>query len=371
VIDAIVSIQEDGINSARADAERYVRIEHGATLPKDHPLRRVIEETEQRHEGPRRRRAMDQLVIVLAFWAIGDKLQFDAEQLSARVAIDPQHVKRYLSSASAQFGDLDDTDFLNGNNPLRSRPLLRDEKDLYLCVSLSYLLFGLRPAIERSLRQTRSWEPYQRHRRRFLETETLRVLSGTLRTTEAFGNVHYVVDGRRYEADVLVGLGSMAIVAENKAQSMSDPAVRAAPATLKEELKRLIGEAGSQARRLRESIEAERLDRLIDEHDRPIEFVTKGRKVVTLSVTLEDMSALASSLDSLLDAEIVDSIASMSMTISLADLEVICELTEWSAELLHFIKWRDQVRQAGKLIAYDELDSVSYTHLTLPTICSV
>lgn len=325
------------------------------------PLGEVVEEARRRVPRKRLPAELTRIGFAMAWTAIGSVLQCTAQELADSTGIDIARVRAFLDLFSVSFGEADATEFSGGNNAMKNRPITHDQEGAYLCVSPGNLLFAIRPAFEGVLKKSNRWESYQQVRATYLEQSAATLLRDTLRPTESYMNLAYDRDGRRYEIDVLLLLDTVAVAVECKAAALTDPARRAAPARLQDDLRKIVRDADDQSRRDREHI----LSGGVFENKRgqvvPIDL-SRITRVFTITVTLEDLSALAPSGLELIDAGILAKTDECPLVVGIHDLELICKckVVDIPVLLIHFMHRRDSSRHFGNVSAFDELDFFMY-----------
>jgi hypothetical protein len=303
------------------------------------------------------RRAM-----IWAGYAIGDTLSFSAAALSAHTGVDEAEVDAYLGMFSIRLGESTDSGRPIGIEDVRERPLLRDEQDLYLCVSAPSLLWAIRPRIERALkeRDQKAFERYERHRAKVVEERAIAAFETALRPDWAYGSLAYDVQdtgaSNEAELDGLIRLDSALILVEAKASSMRPSARRLAPDSFRDWLKKEVSAAAKQVRRARDSLLGTERPAIRDANGRPLDVDLEGiEDSFECVVVLEDLSAVAPSTWQLADAGVLPQ-EPVPLLVSLHDLEVIADVVERPAELIHYLLRRRRLDQLRSAWAPDELD---------------
>lgn len=315
------------------------------------------------------KRAMKALVEtgVMGFWAkVGDVLCFTPEQLADETGIPKDAVVAFLDWFSIQFGELDSTDWVAAARTVRFCPLFKDD-DTYFLTIPGNLLWAIRPRLEDGLKPAKNpaaedghWKRFENARKSYLEANALDLLEEVVRPTWSHRNLEYWHDGLWYETDGLLAIDTSAIVVEAKAGSLTPPSRRAAPKRMQADLGKLLGDGASQAERL-QMIVAEcdtlkvRRDGVVLEID-----VSGIRHVFAVVVTLEDLGPFAIALWELQGAEIIAGHRSLPWAVSLHDLEIICDLVEMPAQLIHYMIRRRTLNTLQRFRASDELDLWMY-----------
>ena len=106
---------------------------------------------------------------------------------------------------------------MQGVNPVRERPLVKDAEGNYLCTNWGNLFYGLRPALEGAIKvDQKLLERYNRIRADFVERTAAEALASALRTTTMYTNVKYWDNGDACELDGLVIADTVAVLVEAK-----------------------------------------------------------------------------------------------------------------------------------------------------------
>ncbi|MGL5826843.1 MAG: hypothetical protein ACRCYU_18840 [Nocardioides sp.] len=257
--------------------------------------------------------------------------------------------------------------FMEGNNPLRSRPLITaggGERVMLPHPTLS--MDAVKENLEGCLKTTGAWDAYQRHRGNYLESR-VRAAFERVRPGAVFRDSfkYYVPDSdaedtkvdparytKRVEGDHLIVLDDVAIIVEDKAVALSARAKAGKSQRLRNDLTGIITKAADQAARLRQVIESDGGIRIQDEGWVDLSHI---REIHTIAVSLDDLMNVATATVELLRADLLapDNIP---WTVSLHDLELIIELIARPAEFLLYLRRRRDPLTTSTYIAPDELD---------------
>ena len=157
---------------------------------------------------------------------------------------------------------------------------------------------------------------------------------------------------KRVESDHLFILDDVAIIVEDKAVAIA-PAARAGDTRrLRNDLTRIIKRAVSQARRLRDRIEADRGLRL---HGVEWMDLSSVREIHIVAVSLDDLAATTTGTAELIKAGFIDKDC-IAWTVSLHDLDLIVELIDHPSEFLLYLRRRTDPLTTVIYTAPDELD---------------
>jgi hypothetical protein len=153
-----------------------------------------------------------------------------------------------------------------------------------------------------------------------------------------------------------VVLQNVAIVMEAKSAGLRALAYQENPEVLKSNIRGLFERAGQQLvraeRALRESPE-----RLTSADGTPL-GLRRGQitEVHCVSLTLEDASFVAPVIWALQDERVLDPNVPVPWAVSLHQLQTICRLLEWPAQLVDWLRERSRFSEQRIISAVDELD---------------
>jgi hypothetical protein len=302
---------------------------------------------------------IETMAIAWIFYAIGDTFQVTPEQLAEHTGVDVGRVGSFLELFSTEFGQPTFGPVFTGQHILRQRPVIRDGDGNYLCTYTGNLLFALRHQIEDALkRDSGAWERYNRVRKQYVEDSAVAYLQAALKTPKAWANLTYTIDGEGpYELDGLVTLDAVAVLVEAKAAALTGPARRGAPGRLKRDVETVLAEASSQAERLRLAFEEGRDIALVDSEGNAVALSRRDiARVFSVVVTLDDFSGVGPTVWDLAEAGLLAVPEPLPWIVSLHELEVIAELTEYPALLTLYLRVRRELNERKLVRTADELD---------------
>ena len=333
-------------------------------------LRHLPEITQMmRARGPSKGRGVAKLAAkqarrALAAWVwfgIGTTLSVTAATLAERAGVFVQQAQAFLDLFSLDFGCGASTrDFVDHKNPLTRRPLIHDGAGNYLCSSFSNLFFALRPTLSEHLLGSRYRERFARQRARYLESAAVAALTSALRPTTVLQNVKWTDGAARYETDGLMVLDTAAVIVEAKSHLISAKARRVSD-RLNDDLEQIIKESADQAVRLRDVIERDHALRVVPDRG-PVEVLDLAnvRHIYCLAVALEDLTLLTTASQGLAGTGLQELSSRQPLALSLHSLEVICDLVEFPAQLLHYLSRRARAHEQGRFGTFEELDFFGY-----------
>lgn len=296
------------------------------------------------------------------FLGMGDTSQVTPATLAEATSLSEDSAKAFLDAFSLDFGRSPKGDYSSSLRAIRDNPILRDGSGNYLCSSTGDLFFALRPRLERELRSfPRRWNRYERGRSKFLERDSVRILNEVIKPSVSHTNVHYEFEGVEYEIDGLLVVDTAAFVVEAKGARLTDPARRGAPARLKSDLEKIVGDAGEQLARVRSIItEKGVIEGRLEDGTSVVVDCRKVRRVFSVNVVLEDMSWIAPTLWEVLASGIIPADEELPIVLSIGELEIVCELSERCAQLVHYFVRRDGINRGRRVVAPEELDLFMY-----------
>jgi hypothetical protein len=265
--------------------------------------------------------------------------------------------------------------FLNGDNPMRTRPfitrLTAEGVREWMLVQPTWLIFGMRELFEAALTEAPMDQDYMKHRGQYLEDRGMRAIVEALRPDVALANVMYRGPaGQRIEADGLVVIGHVAVVVEAKSNRLTPYARAGAPARLWRELGPIISKAAEQAERLRILIATAPSIHIVSAVDATTSRgstrknwdldVSEVDEVFTIALSLEDLNYLVTVTSELVESGLIPSGSPSPWVVNIHDLEVATKLLDRPAEFVHFLSRRRRASTMNNIQAADELDYVMH-----------
>jgi hypothetical protein len=358
---------------ARAEAEKLRRIvaacREGKAIATDYPdevIDRMVEcspaEAEEWIVG---------LTTSWAWHACGRDAAFTAQDLADHVGLPVEVAQAFLEEFSVGFGhrkdrqrwEADAKRALGGEmEVMRSRPIVHADDGSYLPCALDSLFYGLRDRLTDALKKDpKAWERFQSHRARLIEDRAMAALSTALRADWARGAIKYTMlseDGTEEsgEADGVIRSDSLIVLVETKAGALAPSARRTAPDRLERGLRDLVETAARQLDRDEEALIEGKATQITDASGNPIVLDTDGVvRVLRVAVTLEDLSAVAPATWRLQEAGLLPADEQAPWVVGIHELELICELVERPAQLMHYIVRRARANRQ-RIWAMDEMD---------------
>lgn len=318
--------------------------------------------------------------LVMGLWADpGDCSVFTTAQVAAEAGVAEATVDlvRDLFSTDMTVADPADValDFLGGVSSLRTRPLLRDPAGSSVLVHSALVLPAVRERVEEALKASApAWVAYSKHRGDYLEEQSLMLLAAMLPGATVHPGFEYFFPDpdavpaqttpasfTRYgETDGLLLIDDMAIIVEAKAVALREASRTGDQLRLRQDLKRIVGEAADQAQRLRTRIETDGGLRLRDGSWLDLSGV---REIHSVAVSLDDLSGVTTVTTELVQAGLLNG-DQLPWTVSVHDLRIISELVARPAELIMYLRRRTEPDVTRKFHAVDELDLFLHMYAT-------
>lgn len=257
-------------------------------------------------------------------------------------------------------------DFMAGNNPLRTRPIIVTDNGRIMLPHNALTANAVKENLEQHLKTSTACDTYAQHRGRLLETRTRAALERVLPGAKYRDGFEYYVPAtpaekearvpanytKRVEGDHLVLLDDVAVIVEDKAVALSALSLGGKTNRIRTDLTGIITKAAQQAGRLREAIE---YDGGVLIEDEGWVDLTQIREIHTIAVSLDDLSSITTATAELVRAGLLEP-TNIPWTVSLHDFELISELTERPAEFLLYLRRRRNPTATVMYTAADELD---------------
>ena len=294
-------------------------------------------------------------------------LVFQVDDVAEKSGACADRVKKILDFFSVEFGcQPDDYRIFDSAHVLKEKPIVRADNQ-YLYATPGALVWAIKPELEKAINPDIGelgdkifWESYQKQRGDYLEEESLGLLEHAFPFAEIHQGVDYnaTIDGaeKRYELDGLILCDRTVIFVEMKAGAFSKGGRKGQNGRFRKEVNKILRHAHQQGSRAQE---------YYDQTDVP-KFFTKNGKVIELdkswvlrtcifTVSLDSLDFLQSSTDLLAQAGMLAE-GTLPWAVSLGNLRVIVEMTEFPTQLLHYVMRRLEAASLNKIMANDELD---------------
>lgn len=306
-----------------------------------------------------KRAATHRLEIALSFTSLGRTMAVRASEVAAQSGVDQERVEAFLETFSTSFGRPVGSGLGTELQAIRERPLLVDDDGNCLLVSHLALFWALRPALEESLKNTPSWHRFERLRGREVERLALSHLSGAMPGSRSWQGVSFSLEVddevRTYDIDGLLVCDTVMFVVEGKSAPLGAASRRGAPARLQKQLNDLLVKAAHQAGRARRAL-AESGTTFRDANGEKIVLPDEVSEIIPIVVTLENLSEITTVIWELRETGLLEAGVPVPWALNLYELELICDLTEYPAMLVQFLRRRSRLNELRRVHASDELD---------------
>jgi len=307
-------------------------------------------------------RAIDGVSLKWLHASMGDTMQFTVSELAQASEVSLEVAGAFLDRLSLDFGQFADRDWPPDIEDVRERPFVHDGRGHYFCVSPASLLWTLRPTLERAIKELPgdAFKRWDRHRARVVEDRAVKALSTALGADWCHTGLYYetveVGKRKRPELDGILRVDTCAVLVEAKASSMRPSARRGAPAALRSWIKNELSKASDQARRTRNTILGDVPANVTDGHNKPVALDVNGvSRTYEILVVLEDLPGIAPLTWQMGDLGLLPA-EPTPLVLHLHDLELICEMAERPAQLIHYFERRRRLDRQRRAWAHDELD---------------
>jgi hypothetical protein len=327
-----------------------------ADLEEPYPaLAHLLQEGTDRERRAVRRNAE----FAISFSSLGEAFQVTSSDIDEAIGVPIEKIEAFLSAFSTPLGQ--DVGFASAFDlhRIRNRPLLADGDGNHLLVSHIALFWALRPALEESLKNSPAWHRFERARASLVENAALTYLTRALPGARSYEGATFSLeeDGVtvEYEVDGLLIVDTVMFVIEGKSAPLGPASRRGAPLRLREQLEETLVKAARQTDRARRALEdGNRTFRSADGDT--IAMPSQITEVFPVVVTLENLSELTATIWSVADAGLLPEAVPTPWALSLYELELICDLTEYPAMLVQFLRRRARLNTLRRIHAGDELD---------------
>lgn len=245
-------------------------------------------------------------------------------------------------------------------NPIWTAPGLKDGDQFFFVLPQTIFCY-IHPIVSRLAEAAGLAKKLEKRRAKFLEESVEATLRTVLPGATITPGAKWSWEGRDYETDALVSLDRTLLIAEAKSGVVSPLGLRGSADRMKRHVRELIVDPSEQSGRLASIIA------LAESGDAAALAVTSGlgldprtiRKIVRVSVTLDDFSIVASAEPTLELAGLKPAGVELAPTLGLADFQVVAELLSTPAPFLHYLAERGPLQRVGDILA-DELDFLGF-----------
>ena len=273
------------------------------------------------------------------------------------LGFDKDRVSAILDEYALEWGELSNFEIerLHLSNPVRERPLVKMGDGKYFCALPASFFSFVIPCMEAVLSQFA--DVVSDRRAEYLESKVAEIVERRFPGSNTKRNFKWVVDGTTYETDLITFIDSFALVIECKSGKITPPALRGAPDRFRKHIQELLIAPNQQSLRLKKRFEylcsnPNAADSIRNEIGYDL---SKVRKIVRVSVCLEDFGVIQSSLKMLEDTHWLPEDFEPCPTMNLADFDTVFDLLNHPVQILHYLMRRESIEASVGYFA-DELD---------------
>ncbi len=277
--------------------------------------------------------------------------------------VNPERLNKVLNSWALSFGELTDrnSEYLFMDNPIWYQPLIYLNENQYFCPLIAVFQSFFLEIAENLLRNEipETYEKYEKYRGKYLEKILEETFNLAFPDEKIYPSVKWYdpTTNQIFENDLLVFIDSYLLIIEAKSGKLTPPAKRGAESHLKRTLDDLITKSSLQSERLIKYLkESPGIRKLITKEGNEIEIDTsKIKEIISLSITLEELSVLSSRLPDLQKSGLISKKGNLNLTMSFCELEIVFDLLEKKCEKIHYLIRRAQFGINAHYLG-DELD---------------
>ena len=301
-----------------------------------------------------------------------DVFTFLTSDLAESLGLNEVRVNAILEEYALALGGLSEyeTEHLHLSNPVWEKPLIKLGEDEYFCaLPMNFFSFVI-PEMEAVLSPFAA--AVSDRRAEYLESKVAEIVERRFPVSSVKRNFKWAEDGKTYETDLIAFIDSFALVIECKSGKVTPPALRGAPDRLRRHIQELVIDPNLQSLRFKKRLE------FLSSHPNEADPIRddigydlgRVRKVVRVSVCLEDFGWIQSSLMQLKDTDWLPADFTPCPTMNLADFETIFDILEHPVQILHYLMKREVIEGSFDYLG-DELDLLGLYLTTLLDISDV
>lgn len=280
--------------------------------------------------------------------------------------IEVEQLREAVDLWSLQFGELAgrDPEHVFLDNPIWSQPFIKLADHTYFCPVPGVLWsFSLRLVEDFIAAKTTLKARYELRRDKFLESQVEDLFRRAFPSAQVFAGSQWSdpATGRSGENDLLVVLGDVALVIEDKAGNVSDKALRAHPERLARTLRDLVVRPAEQARNFITLLKRDPDPHWFDTaRGQTNQVDARGvRRFVPISVTWETFGAFRLRWPLLERAGLIPPGHEPAVTMSLADLDTVLDVLDSEWRRMHYLVRRSELERDERIVG-DEIDLLGY-----------
>jgi hypothetical protein len=303
---------------------------------------------------------LKQLTLVHADLQLPNIFTFSRNDLASKLDVCTADLQEGLNALSYKFGDLIEKNprHFYLSNPVWMKPTICLDDGRYFC-PMPVLFFGFAFRILDGLLadNEKARIAIQKRRSEFLEDEVAASFRKAFSGIEPIRNFKWRDVEDEYETDLILPIDSYLILVEAKSGSISWPALRGAPDRAKRQIRDLIVNPAIQSDRLATKLlRLKSGEEIESDFPQPLPFDVKSiKRIIRLSVTLEDFATIQSNVVALKETGWLHNELIAAPTMTVADLEIVFDILTDAPQKLHYLVRRAEL---GERLIYfgDEID---------------
>lgn len=285
---------------------------------------------------------------------------FTAVELADLTGVDISEVGAVFSNMSMKIGSLVDEnpEYFFLDNPVWDKPIIDLENGSFFCaIPQVFFSFSLR-IMNRLVENIETLRTACDERKaEYLEEAVARAFLEGFDGCNASRNVKWKEEGVQYETDLVVKIDSLLFIVEAKSGTISDPALRGAPSRARRHIEKLLIQPAIQsfrfANRINKIISGELVDN--DLVGRLPFGIADVKRIIRLSITLEDFATIQSNVRQLEDTGWLPEFMPFAPTMCLSDMAVVFNMLSDDYQKIHYLVRRAEIESNLNYLG-DELD---------------
>ena len=282
---------------------------------------------------------------------------FQVAEIAKSLNICDEKVKAVLDEYSLPLGALsgDKLEDLHISNPVWGKPIVKLPANVYFyAVPDGFFRYAI-PCIEGVLTSFKS--EVDDRRAKFLVSKVAKIVKNRFPSSQIITNFKWVIDGKKYETELVVFFDSFVLLIECKSEKITEPSLRGEPNRLQKYIKKLLIDPNEQSLRLKKHLEflssnADVVDPIRDQISYNLGNVNR---VIRLSVSLDNFGPIQSSLMHLKTTGLLPSNFVPCPSMNLTSFETVFDILEDPVHIIDYLMKRESIVESANYIA-DEID---------------
>jgi len=283
-------------------------------------------------------------------------MSFKPAETAQQSGVPLEITRRVLDALSLNPGGLygQDSERLFMANPVWRSPAIEISGE-YFC-PLPQSIFSHIHEIMRTLADKAGLtKALEARRAAYLETKVKALLAQALPTAQFRHGVKWRFGGVEYETDHVAAIDRTVVIVEDKSAALTGPGLRGAPDRVRRHIGDLIADPSEQSERLEKMIwDAKAGDGSAAKCLTPFDLnFADTERVVRISVTLDDLSVLASAEGDLKEAGWMPASLTLAPTLNIADFQQVIDILGSPSFFLHYFAERGGFQRAVRVFAFE------------------